>query len=244
MFFPSRRSVSGLALAATLTGASQAEAVFCPEEQSRARAIAGKISDEWPQRPAGEEVSRYIQKLGERLGRAASPEAGVAWRFTTLRDHAPFAFAIGYGFIYVTDGALRFSRTESELAAILAHEIGHQLAGHFCRSFESSGGSIARKERGQSSIGSLHQVIDLRKEQDADRLAVGILRAAGFDPHAMYTVAERLPQSAAYGHAQGDNRRLSALRAVLGGKREGSRPAELPRAEDFERAKAVLGRER
>ena len=34
-----------------------------------------------------------------------------------VHDRAPNAFAAGAGFLYVTDGALEFARTESELAA-------------------------------------------------------------------------------------------------------------------------------
>ncbi|HYE37312.1 M48 family metalloprotease [Methylocaldum sp.] len=91
-----------------------------------------RVNQEWPQHPSNDELSRYIQFLGERLGRTSPSGRSIPWRFSVLRDHSPYAFAIGSGFVYVADGAFTFARNESELAAILAHEIGHQLAAHFC----------------------------------------------------------------------------------------------------------------
>ena len=217
-------------------GVGCAGAAFCPEERARARASVVRISEEWPQRPAADEVSRYVQALGERLGRSAPGKGTVSWRFTVLRDEAPFAFAIGYGYVYVTDGTLAFARTESEFAAVLAHEMGHQLAGHFCR--RPKEGLFGSPPPVEAPVGSLSQVIDLGKEQEADRLAVRILGAAGFIPDAMYTVAERLPKSRAYGHGQGDDRRLAALKKVLRGK-EVDRTAAPP-AEKFRKVKSLV----
>lgn len=236
-----RRLIASLLFTACAAGAGHGEPAFCPGEQARAGAVAARVNEEWPQRPSGDEVSRYIQALGERLGRNTG-RAAIPWRFTLLRDQAPFAFAIGYGYVYVTDGTLRFARTESELAAVLAHEMGHQLAGHFCRKPKQPEGLFHRNAPVEAPVGSLSQVIDLGKEQEADRLAVGILRAADFDPGAMYSVADRLPKSAAYGHSQGDNRRLAALKEILGGK--GPPKLTEPAGESFRRAKALVENER
>lgn len=231
------RLVYGLLMVAWMVGNCRAGAISCPDEQRRARASALKINEEWPLRPTGDEVARYLQRLGERLARATSGGA-TEWRFTTIRDRAPFAFAIGYGHVYVTDGTLRFARSESELAAVLAHEIGHQLAGHFCNGGDPSDGQARRTERTYSPLGSLNQVLDLTKEQEADRHAVAILSDAGFDPRAMYTVAERLPESAAYGHAQGDDRRLQSIEAAL--KAGPVRRSTTVDSDDFRRAKASV----
>ena len=45
----------------------------------------------------------------------------------------------------------------------------------------------------RTSVGSLTQIIDPVKEQQADQIALGILRAGGFDPRAMLDVSRRLP---------------------------------------------------
>jgi hypothetical protein len=51
----------------------------------------------------------------------------------------------------------------------------------------------SRKDVRKKDLGAISLVIDSVKEQEADRQAVGILREAGYDPHAMLDVARRLP---------------------------------------------------
>jgi len=163
------------------------------------------ILREWPLRPASDDATQYVQALGVRLadyygGRGRM----VPWRFALVRNLAPNAFSIGAGYIFVTEGAVTFSKNESELAAILAHEIGHELAGHFCGSVgNASSGDFfdiflsspapAQEPHEGVGVGSLRQTIDPFKEQQADQIAVSILKAAGYDPHAMLQVARRLP---------------------------------------------------
>lgn len=142
-----------------------------------------------------------------------------------VHDRAPNAFAAGAGSLYLTDGALEFARTESELAAILAHEMGHQISGHFCPR-ERSGffswlfgrsadmAETSRTDVRKKDLGSISLVIDPVKEQEADRQAVAVLREAGYDPHAMLEVARRLPSGERPSHLQ-DPRRIRSLEASL-----------------------------
>lgn len=58
-----------------------------------------------------------------------------------MRDRSANAFAIGGGRIYVNEGVVTLCETESELAAILAHEMAHQLAGHFVDPAPATGGA-------------------------------------------------------------------------------------------------------
>jgi predicted Zn-dependent protease len=54
----------------------------------------------------------------------------VSWRFRALRDPQPNAFALPNGSIYVTTGLLSLLDNESELAAIIAHELTHVMRRH------------------------------------------------------------------------------------------------------------------
>ena len=148
-------------------------------------------------RPSHDVVNRYLQRLGERLIPSGSawlkwvtsqdwPASG--WRILSVRDMSVNAFSIGDGRIYLTDGSFNFVNNEAELAAILAHEIGHQLAGHFC-----AGRDQAFNERRQ--VGSLVQVIDINREIEADTIALGLLHSAGFPPRAMLEIVTRLPMT-------------------------------------------------
>lgn len=205
------------AIAAVLFACACAAQAYgpCQSEQSRSRETARRIDREWPQRPSNDELSRYIQSLGERLGRTSLTGRSIPWRFTVLRDRSPYAFSIGSGLIYIADGALGFARNESELAAILAHEIGHQLAGHFCEPDPPRHGRYDSSAVRRDQVGTLVQVIDPRKELEADQYAVDILRDAGLDPRAMLEVAKRLPAHSGSGLGRPKNERVFALQNRL-----------------------------
>ena len=138
-----------------------------------------------------------------------------------VRNLAPNAFSIGAGNIFINEGAITFARNEAELAAILAHEIGHELAGHFCQDYRSNSShglfdifTAPDTQQYDVDIGSMTQKIDPVKEQQADRIALDILKASGFDPRAMLDVARRLPPSSS-AHLM-DVYRIQALEQTLG----------------------------
>lgn len=197
-------------------------------EQQNARAAARLIEAEWPVRSANDPVTRYVQSLGEGLGNAVEEGRAVRWTFTVLRDRAPYAFSIGAGHVYLAEGAVTFVRNEAELAAILAHEIGHQLSGDLSAPAENRSFLNQEQELGRSAppqrqkIGSLTQIYDLEKEKEADRRALIILQKRGFDPQALVDVLQRLPPSGSY-HYYNDERRTHALRQELAGMPRQSR---------------------
>lgn len=178
---------------------------LCAGERERAQKMRQDILREWPLRSSADEATQYVQELGVRLaGYAGGRGRVVPWRFALVRNLAPNAFSIGAGYVYVTEGAVTFANNESELAAILAHEIGHELAGHFCGAAGSAGSGgffdiffselpPPPQAHEVAGVGSLRQTIDPFKEQQADEIAVSILRVAGYDPNAMLEVARRLP---------------------------------------------------
>jgi beta-barrel assembly-enhancing protease len=191
------------AAAAALVASARAD----DGEARRARATASRIEREWPLAGSGP-VASYVRKLGAKLaeGAGATP---YPWRFVVVRNRAANAFAIGGGRIYVNDGVIVGCENEAEVAAILAHEMGHQQAGHF-RDAGPPVGPDARVE-----LGAVTQQIDPAKERAADRLGLAILAAAGIDPDAALTLALRLQaQSTAPAHLR-DPERVASLRAAL-----------------------------
>lgn len=197
---------------------------LCPGEEAGALKMRQRIVREWPLRPYADEASRYVQALGQRLadnydGRARA----ISWRFTLVRNLAPNAFSIGAGNVFVTEGAVTFAQNEAELAAILAHELGHELAGHFCEGsytddsrglFDIFSDSTPPPRSESVGVGSMRQSIEPLKEQQADQYAVSILRASGYDPRAMLEVARRLPTGGEAHFA--DTRRVQSLERLLG----------------------------
>lgn len=213
-------------------GAAQA---VCNGEAEKALRNAMKIEQEWPLRPGQDSATRYLQRLGERLIAASGADyerptdhdwPAEGWHFSIVRDLSVNAFSIGNGRIYLTDGSVRFVNSEAELAAILAHEIAHQLAGHFC--------SNGRLMGGERQIGSLIQVMDNTKEMQADLLALDILRAAGFPQAAMLQIVKRLPLS---GDMRQQQQRIEALRHNLPAFDE---PAAFSNSREFTELKESL----
>jgi predicted Zn-dependent protease len=166
----------------------------CKKEKGHAQQAANRIAMEWPLRPALDSKTQYIQKLADNLIRVIEVEfsskkfdwPSQVWRLLLVRDSSVNAYSIGDGKVYINDGTFNFVETEAELAAILAHEIAHQLIGHFCQHSET---------QVTHSIGSFLQVMDNKKEMAADALAVEILQKAYYPAQAMLEVVERIPAS-------------------------------------------------
>jgi predicted Zn-dependent protease len=141
-----------------------------------------------------------------RSGDRPAPLAG--WHFVVLDDDTINAFAAPGGFIFVTAGAIRQAQSEDELAAVLAHEVAHVVRGHAIGSIQKSRlADVYKKfldssveldpavEQGMNSAfgGSIDDIVDgaLVKgyskdtEFEADRVALDIMVAAGYDPAAL-----------------------------------------------------------
>lgn len=194
-------------------------------ERERAAATARRIELEWPLAGSGP-ITNYIQSLGAALGRA-SGGTERRWRFTVVRDLSTNAFAVGDGRIYVTEGVVTACQNEAEVAAILAHEMGHEIAGHLRPD--------ASRAAASASFGSVMLPLEPAKEKEADRLSLSLLERAGYDPRAALSIASRLASGDDRGaHHFGDAERVAQLRDLLaaaprGGKLDG---------EEFRRLKA------
>jgi beta-barrel assembly-enhancing protease len=194
-----------------------------PDERENAALTARRIELEWPLAGSGP-VTQYVRELGAELGRA-SPRSDARWRFTVVRDLAANAFAIGDGRIYVTEGVVTFADDEAEVAAVIAHEMGHELAGHLRpqrRKAGYFGGSPDTADA--TAVGSVTQPLDPAKEMEADRISLGLLERAGYDPRAALTIAERLTREAGNaGRHFTDAARIERLRELLAGEDVGGR---------------------
>ncbi|HEX7251219.1 MAG TPA: M48 family metalloprotease [Burkholderiales bacterium] len=162
------------------------------------------------------EISEYLAGLGSRLTRVAT---GVRYDFDffVLRDPQINAFALPGGFVFVNTGLITLSDTESELASVLGHEIGHVTQRHIARMFGQQqqmqipmlaalaaalilgrgrpdlvGGAAAMAQAGmvQSQLSYSRDY-----EREADRVGLQTLEDAGFDPRAMAAFFEKLQRA-------------------------------------------------
>jgi beta-barrel assembly-enhancing protease len=154
------------------------------------------------------ETADYLQNLGGRIGVEAQ-EGEQKLTFMPVRDRSINAFALPGGFIGVHTGLILLTSSESELAGVVAHEIGHVVQRHMARAMEAEsrmslpsiaatlGGVLIGVLTGSpdAAIGmvSVAQATVMQKqinftrgeEHEADRVGIGYLAAAGFDANGM-----------------------------------------------------------
>lgn len=75
-------------------------------------------------------TNAYLARIGQLLLPKDLVIENVTWKFRALRDPQPNAFALPNGSIYVTTGLISLLDNESQLAAVLAHEITHVTRRH------------------------------------------------------------------------------------------------------------------
>ncbi|MCI0669638.1 MAG: M48 family metalloprotease [Myxococcaceae bacterium] len=76
-----------------------------------------------------ERLQAYVAGIGQQLA-THSERPKLPWSFQVLDDASVNAFALPGGPIFVTRGILTHLSSESELAGVLGHEIGHVTAKH------------------------------------------------------------------------------------------------------------------
>ncbi|MBS3786175.1 MAG: M48 family metalloprotease, partial [Gammaproteobacteria bacterium] len=88
-------------------------------------------------------INAYIRALGARIA-TASESAGSPLQFFVLANDGINAFAMPGGYIGVHSGLITASTTESELGAVIAHEIAHITQRHIARRLEAATSSNLR----------------------------------------------------------------------------------------------------
>jgi predicted Zn-dependent protease len=164
------------------------------------------------------EMTDYIQSLGQRLAsRAEIQGQGGRFTFFVVQDPSINAFAAPGGFIGVHSGLILATRSESELAAVLAHEIAHVTQRHIARTVEatqrmtipaaaamlaaiilgSQAGELGQAAMAVTAAGQVQRQINFTRanEQEADRVGIQILAQTSFDPRSMPAFFERLQQA-------------------------------------------------
>ena len=155
------------------------------------------------------ESTEYLQGVGSRIVAQATSDSAQRFSFFFVRDDTINAFALPGGFIGVNYGLMLATRNEAQLAGVLAHEIAHVTQRHIARRVRSqSRASIATTVAILASIllgaatgssdaalggismaqgAAMQQQINFTRsnENEADRVGMGFLASAGFDPYGM-----------------------------------------------------------
>ena len=159
------------------------------------------------------QINEYINEIGYRVAAHAN-ESERKFTFFVIDDSSINAFALPGGYIGVHTGLIEATRSEDELAGVLAHEVAHVTQRHLARAIDASqkrsilstaimlgaviaGAAGAGSDEIQGAIAvaqgtQAQQQINFTRdnEYEADRLGIRALASAGFDPSGMASFFE------------------------------------------------------
>lgn len=116
---------------------SQAFLMSAEQERELGQRLATEVPKQYPLYRKDPEATKYLRNLGSLLVRGAPP-IPYPVEFDLIASEDINAFAIPGGHVYVHLGLLQAAETEHELAAVVAHEIGHVAARHSAKAISQS----------------------------------------------------------------------------------------------------------
>lgn len=151
-------------------------------------------------------ITEYVNRVGQNI--VLHSDAKVPFTIKVIDSDEVNAFALPGGFFYVNKGLILAADNEAELAGVMAHEIAHVAARHAMENERKMQiidyGLLAGVLLGGGIIGNvlyngggLIEGLTFLKftrgaEEEADKLGVQYMWAAGYDPNAMATMFEKL----------------------------------------------------
>jgi predicted Zn-dependent protease len=159
-------------------------------------------------------LMKYINLVGHAIAQTTNrPE--LEFRFAILNTTEINAYAAPGGYIFITRGALEKMQDESELAGVLAHEVGHIVEKHVVNELKIKGADESATSGLASLIGgssqsartAFAQAVDramdmlfkdgLKREDEvqADRDAVLFCALSGYEPAGLVKYFERIDKA-------------------------------------------------
>lgn len=175
------------------------------------------------------ELQNYVQDIGAKLAKV-SHRNKLVYGFFVLDSKEVNAFALPGGYIYITRGLLAYLNNESELAAVLGHELGHITARHSVRQDSQSTaigiiGAVVAAGTGVPVADDITEYLGQgivrgygrTHELEADRLGAEYLARAGYSPEAMSSVIRILKNQEIFEtkRAQAEGRRARTYHGLF-----------------------------
>jgi len=156
-------------------------------------------------------LTQLVQGIGQRLLEHSNrPEFRLyPYTFKVVDSSEVNAFSLPGGPIYVNMGLVELAENEDELAAVIAHEMGHVAARHATEQMTALQLSQLAMFITLSVVPALPPVAmegtrlgyvlgvlryDRSMESEADELGLELMESAGFDPRGMATMLKHLEE--------------------------------------------------
>jgi predicted Zn-dependent protease len=196
-----------------ITANSQNYNIFSPEQEM----ILGELNY---QRIASEtryiqdqKLLTYVRGIGEKLVHHM-PSTGLKFQFFIIDIPDANAFNTPGGYVFISRKLIAFTKTEDELAGVMAHEMGHATVRHSASDVselfkkilnvtqltdrkditEKYNLLIERARTKNVSRGANHESA---QQLEADRIGLFAMVAAGYDPNAFSDFFARLTEAKA-----------------------------------------------
>lgn len=219
-----------------ITANSQNYNIFSPEQEM----ILGELNY---QRMGGEhrylqdeKLLAYVRSIGERLVRHLPP-TGLKFQFFIIDIPEANAFNTPGGYVFLSRKLIAFTKTEDELAGVMAHELGHAAVRHAA----SDMSELFKKILNVTQLGDRKDITDkfnllIERERtksvsqrsghesaqqlEADRIGLFAMVSAGYDPNAFSEFFARLTEAKAksgnwftniFGNASPSDKRLREM---------------------------------
>ena len=187
------------------------------KDEQHGKAVLNQLTNQYQLDTDDDNILR-VRKIIDRLARYATSQRAI-WHSFVLKDDEFKNAAATYGnYIFIWTGMIKAAENDHELATVLAHEMGHVLAGHPRPSPQEearviASGVAAQVARqimfaqggivgllaglGEFAARMLLQAILLnpeqqRKEFEADHIGLFLMAEAGFNPKAAIDFWERV----------------------------------------------------
>lgn len=181
-----------------------------PEQQVQEMGLQTwqQIRQETPQ-TRDSSMQRRAEQISNRILRAAG-ENPDDWEVVVFQGAEPNAFAVPGNRIGVYEGMMRLARSDDELAAVIGHEIAHVTRDHSAerlnthlatqtgvRLATAAAGSLGSPEMIGAILGAgaqfgVEMPFGRNQELEADRLGLGYMARAGYNPEAAISLWQRM----------------------------------------------------
>ncbi|HET6891011.1 MAG TPA: M48 family metallopeptidase [Pyrinomonadaceae bacterium] len=151
-------------------------------------------------------ITEYVNRVGQNV--VLHSDSKVPFTIKVIDSDEVNAFALPGGFFYVNKGLVLAADNEAELAGVMAHEIAHVAARHALENSKKAeltqyailipaiifGGGLGQLIYQGGGFAALLGFMKFSRgaEEEADKLGVQYMYAAGYDPTAMATMFEKL----------------------------------------------------
>ena len=210
--------------------------IFTPQQEMWLGEVMAEQGERDWKLIADDELNARLQRIGEQLLKHL-PATDLKYRFLLIDLPEINAFGIPGGRVYVTRKMVAFVKNDDELAALLAHEIGHiythQQAIDFSRYFHDVLGvdTVTDREDVRKQFNALldnqrrkpsthKRDRGTREQAVADQLGLYAIARAGYSPQVMPDFFDRLTEnhgktgsflSDLFGATSDDSRRLREM---------------------------------